>query len=152
MTRTFHHTLRAGYGDTDKSGVVHHAVYLRYLEDARVELLRSLGLDFARLEDEERVSLVVAAASLRYRRPARFDDLLVVEIRVGRLLGASVRLDCRVLRPPPASGAPAPEAPETEPLVEAEITLACVDLDTLRPKRLPFRPTLERWLAEGARG
>ncbi|MDH5490686.1 MAG: acyl-CoA thioesterase [Myxococcales bacterium] len=136
MPRCFRHRLRAGYGDTDKSGVVHHAVYLRYLEDARVAMLRDAALDFRQLEEADRVSLVVARADVRYLRPTFFDDEIDVEIRVEKLRGASLVLDYRVLR--------------GEALLStASITLACIDLDALRPKRIPFRAELERWM-EGA--
>ncbi|NCQ61380.1 MAG: YbgC/FadM family acyl-CoA thioesterase, partial [Myxococcales bacterium] len=86
-SRSHTYQVRAGYGDTDQGGVVHHAVYLRWLEQARVEWLRARGLDFGELERRHRVTLVVANAELSYKRPARFDDILAIETTLVRKLG-----------------------------------------------------------------
>ena len=120
----FTHEVRAGYGDTDQGGIVHHSVYLRWLEEARVEFLRAEGVDYKRLERDGRVGLAVARADLRYVLPARFDDLLTVELEVARARGATIVLDYRIRR-------------DDALLLEATLTLACIDLDRMRPIRLP---------------
>lgn len=124
--RAFVYRVRVGYGDTDQGGVVHHSVYLRWLEQARVELLRARGVVYRDLEYDEALGLPVAEARIRYRKPARFDEELAVETRVGRLSRASIRFDYVVRR-------------GEEVLSEAEITLACVKLPEGRLQRLPDR-------------
>ncbi len=120
----FLHSLRAGYGDTDQSGVVHHAVYLRWLEDARVAFFRERGMDFRDLEHERRIGMAVARAEQRYLLPARFDDALDVEVYVGKLGRAQIRVDYRVWR-------------DDDLLMEAKVTLALIDLVRMRAIRLP---------------
>jgi len=104
-----------GYGDTDQGGVVHHAVYLRWLEHGRTEFLRAHGVDYRTFELDDRMGLPVVKAELRYAKPARFDDELVVETRVGRLSRATIRFDYTIRR-------------GDDRLVDAWITLACVRL------------------------
>ena len=120
----FLHSLRAGYGDTDQSGVVHHAVYLRWLEDARVAFFRERGMDFRDLELERRIGMAVARAEQRYLLPARFDDCLDVEVFIGKLGRAQIRVDYRVWR-------------ESDLLMESKVTLALIDLERMRAIRLP---------------
>ncbi|MBK6579055.1 MAG: YbgC/FadM family acyl-CoA thioesterase [Sandaracinaceae bacterium] len=115
--------LRTGYGDTDQSGVIHHAVYMRYLEDARADYLRARGLNFADLEQRQRIGMAVARATMRFLRPARFDDLLDIEVRV-ETQRATMLFDYRVL------------CGDTL-LLEAQLTLACIDIDKMRAIRLP---------------
>jgi acyl-CoA thioester hydrolase len=116
--------VRAGYGDTDQSGVVHHAVYLRWLEDGRTAYLREAGCDFVDLERRRRVGLAVARAELRYVRPAHFDEELTIETWLGEKRNASFRFDYRVMH-------------GNELLMEASITLACIDLERMRAIRIP---------------
>jgi acyl-CoA thioester hydrolase len=118
------HAVRVGYIDTDRGNVVHHAAYLRWLEHARVEYLRARGLDYRLLELDDQMGLPVVEAKLRYRLPARFDDELAIETRVGRLSRATVRFDYAVMR-------------GEERLVEAEILLACVKLPEGKLMSLP---------------
>jgi len=128
-SRSHVYEVRAGYGDTDQGGVVHHAVYLRWLEQARVEWLRARGLDFGELERQHRVTLVVANAELAYRLPARFDDVLAIRATLIRKMGATLIFEYEV-RCGDAI------------LATAKTRLACVHLDTLRPVRLPFADAL----------
>ncbi|MGF1468058.1 MAG: acyl-CoA thioesterase [Sandaracinaceae bacterium] len=115
----FRWPVRVAYVDTDRGGVVHHGAYLRYLEQARVELLRARGVDYRALEEEHGHALPVAEAFVKYRRPLTFDDRLEVEIWVGICNRAKVRFDSRVWR-------------GGELTTEARITCACVRLDTHR--------------------
>ena len=115
----YRHRVRVQYIDTDQGGVVHHAAYLRVLEQARVELLRAHGIDYRRFELEQKTAIPVAEAHVRYRRPCHFDDVLDVETWVGLINRAKLRFDYRVLR-------------QDELVVTAEITCACVDLTTMR--------------------
>lgn len=92
----FRHRLRVRYGETDQMGVVHHATYLLYFEEGRTGLMRALGRSYADLE-RSGVVLPVAELGIRFRTPARYDEELIVETRVGLLTGVRVRFDYRVL-------------------------------------------------------
>lgn len=115
----FRHPVRVQYVDTDQAGVVHHAAYLRFLEAARVELLRARGVDYRRFEIEAGKGLPVTEVRLRYKKPARFDDALSVEIWVPIVNRAKIRFDSRIWR-------------GDELVSEAEITCACVRFDEMR--------------------
>ena len=92
-------TVRVYYEDTDFSGVVYHANYLRFLERGRTETLRDAGLDHASLfAADPPVALAVARMEIDFRRPARMDDLLDVETRVAAVAGASLTMHQRLLR------------------------------------------------------
>jgi acyl-CoA thioester hydrolase len=116
--------VRVYYQDTDAGGVVFHAQYLAFMERARTELLNGLGVDLARLADEHRVLFLVYELSARYHAPARLNDMLSVSAEVVKMGRASLVFRHRVER-----GA--------ELLVEAEVTLALVDRDRMRPARIP---------------
>ena len=91
-------SLRVRYGDTDQMGFAYYANYLRWFEIGRAEMLRDLGMSYARVEQELEVSLPVLEAACRYHRSARYDDLVVVETAVASLKRASVRFAYRVVR------------------------------------------------------
>jgi acyl-CoA thioester hydrolase len=78
VARTFRTQVRVAYADTDQMGVVYHANYLIWFERGRTEAMRELGLPYAALEARG-VVLPVVEAGVRFRGPARYDDLLVVE-------------------------------------------------------------------------
>ena len=91
--------LRVYYEDTDFSGLVYHASYLRFLERGRTEWLRALGVAQRELhQGEARAAFVVRRMTIDWIRPAHMDDLIVVETRATALSGASATLDQRVLR------------------------------------------------------
>jgi acyl-CoA thioester hydrolase len=115
-------TIRVRYAETDRMGLLHHANYLVYFEQARTEVLRSQGLTYKDLEDQGFL-LVLTKLEVRYKRPARYDDLLSVRTYVERT--TAVRIDHRyeVFR-------------DSELLAEATSTLACVDRDG-QPQALP---------------
>jgi acyl-CoA thioester hydrolase len=115
--------LRVYYEDTDFSGLVYHASYLRFLERGRTEWLRALGVGQRELhEGDEQAAFVVRAMTIDWLRPARMDDLLTVETRAIALSGASATLAQRVAR-------------EDETLAEAKVRIAVVARG--RPVRLP---------------
>ena len=117
--------VRVYYEDTDFSGAVYHANFLKYCERARSECLRLLGVHHRAHWDhvEARIAFVVRRMSCEFHKPARIDDLLEVETRVLEVSGARMELDQRAMR----SG---------EVLFEARVTVAFVDGGG-RPKRLP---------------
>lgn len=75
-------TVRVRYVETDQMGVVYHANYFVWFEVGRVEWCRERGFEYKRMETEDDSFIVVAEAQCRYRRSARFDDLLLVRTRV----------------------------------------------------------------------
>lgn len=89
--------IRVNYADVDRMGVLHHSVYLKYLERAREEYLRRREGAYAALEDAGML-IVVVEANLRYRRPARYDDVLAVTLEMGELRAASIRIAYEVRR------------------------------------------------------
>ena len=90
--------VRVRYAETDQMGIVYHANYLVWFEVGRVELLRSLGLDYKRLEVEEECWIAVVEATVRYKAPARYDDELTIQTRVAGLRGPVVRFGYRIVR------------------------------------------------------
>jgi acyl-CoA thioester hydrolase len=92
--------VRVYYEDTDFSGYVYHANYLKFLERARTELIRELGMDQRAMFDAEGgpTHFVVAGMRISWKRPALMDDLITVETRLGQLRGASVTLEQVILR------------------------------------------------------
>ncbi len=90
--------LRVIYGDTDQMGIVYYGTYLRFFEAARNEFLRAKGLRYRDLEEKHRLLLPVTEAAVQYRRPARYDDLITVEIALAELGRASARFDYRIVR------------------------------------------------------
>jgi tol-pal system-associated acyl-CoA thioesterase len=116
--------VRVYYQDTDAGGVVFHAQYLAFMERARTELLNARGLDLAALADEGRLLFLVHELNARFHAPARLNDMLSVSAEVVKMGRASLVFGHRVER-------------ETELLVEAEVTLAIVHRDRMRPARMP---------------
>jgi acyl-CoA thioester hydrolase len=88
---------RVIFGDTDQMGVVYYANYLRYFEAARAEYLRAQGRSYKDLEAHG-CALPVVEAHCRYRSPARYEDLLAVELEVTELRGASMTFGYAVRR------------------------------------------------------
>jgi len=74
--------IRVRYAETDQMGVVYHSNYFVWFEIGRVELCRQLGFEYKQMETEDDSFIVVAKASCRYKRPARFDDVLTIRTRV----------------------------------------------------------------------
>ncbi len=94
--------IRVYFEDTDAGGVVYHASYVRFCERGRTDFLRLLGVEARELisgeASNEPAAFVVRRMTLDFKRPARMDDLLVVETRVKELGGASVTLNQVVSR------------------------------------------------------
>lgn len=118
--------LRVRYADTDSGGVVYHANYLLYFEQGRTELMRELGIPYRQLEENDGVILAVVDAQLRFRKPARYDDLLTIETRIVALSGARITFEYRAR----LSG-------EGPVLCEATTVLGGMDAQSGRPRRLP---------------
>jgi tol-pal system-associated acyl-CoA thioesterase len=115
--------LRVYIEDTDAGGIVYYVNYLKFMERARTEFMRSLGLDRQAIFNDA-LMFVVGGIALDYRAPARLDEDLHATASVTRLGGASLELWQRVRR-------------GSEVLVEGTVTIACVDPATLKPRRIP---------------
>lgn len=116
--------LRIYYEDTDFSGVVYHANYVRYLERGRSEFIRAIGASHSSLmQGETRVTFMVSALDLRFLRPARIDDHLQVRTTFESVRGARLLARQTVTRGP-------------ELILEAGVENVCVDFQG-RPRRPP---------------
>lgn len=124
----FHWPARVYWEDTDGGGIVYYANYLRFLERARTEWLRSLGYSQQRLARAPGLVFAVVNLTIEYRRPARLDDELTITCEPRADRAATIRFRQEVFR-----GRPGGEPP----LLGAEVLVACVDAHTLKPRRLP---------------
>ena len=111
------------YEDTDLSGMVYHANYLRYMERGRTEFFRMAGISRARLEDEEPTAWTLRRVGIEFLRPARLDDQIAVHSVLTEVSGARIKVLQRV------------KCGETL-LVEGRIE-ACITTLTGKPRRLP---------------
>lgn len=90
--------IRVYYEDTDLAGIVYYANYLKFIERARTEWVRGLGIDQGALQREQGIVFAVRRVEADYLRPARFDDLLCVTTALVEMGGARIVLDQAVLR------------------------------------------------------
>jgi acyl-CoA thioester hydrolase len=91
-------TVRVRYAETDQMGVVYHGNYFTWLEVGRVEWCRQQGFEYKQMEIEDDSFIVVAEAKCRYKRPAKFDDVLTVRTRVTESQRRTVRFGYEILR------------------------------------------------------
>lgn len=122
--------VRVYYEDTDSGGVVYYANYLRFMERARTEWLRSLGFSQEGLRAEQGVVFAVRSVTVDYRLPARLDDELTVSAVLVTQKRASLDFRQEVRR-------------GDELLVSATVRIACIDLERFRPAPIPAQ-ILER--------
>ena len=115
--------IRVYIEDTDAGGIVYYVNYLKFIERARTEYMRSLGLPREEIFNGG-MMFVVAQVAVDYRAPARLDDELQATARLTEMRGASLRLAQAVRR-------------GEEELVSASVQLACVDPTSLAPRRIP---------------
>jgi len=121
-------TYRVIYGDTDQMGVTYYANYLRWFEMGRTELMRQAGMPYNTVEDEG-LFFPVIEVNCRYRHPARFDELVLIETTIGALERVSLRFDYSVYR-----------QCDTRLLASGWTKHACVNRAG-RPSRIPQRYT-----------
>ena len=123
MSNTSETTLRIYYEDTDAAGIVYYANYLRFLERGRTEFLRSLGHDQHALM-QDGIAFAVRSVSIEYLKPAKLDDLLVVETAIASLGKAQLVFVQRIRR-------------NGDLLLDAKIRVACIDPARGRPIAMP---------------
>jgi len=120
----FSATMRIYWEDTDAAGIVFYANYLKFFERARTEWLRGLGFGQEQLRTDAGIAFVVSETRLRYRRPARLDDVIDVSVAVVHLGQASLEIAQEARR-------------AGELLADGTIRIGCVELGTFRPCRIP---------------
>jgi acyl-CoA thioester hydrolase len=118
--------VRIYWEDTDAGGIVFYANYLKFFERARTEWLRSLGIGQRELRETTGGMFVVSETSVRYLRPARLDDELLVTARLQEAGRASLQIVQQAL-----------SKPEGAVLAEGSIRIGWVEAATLRPARIP---------------
>jgi len=141
--KVFSWRTRVYWEDTDAGGVVYYANYLRFMERARTEWLRTLGYCQRDLASNHGVLFAVTRVRIDYRRPARLDDELWVTCEPRNVGAASVSFAQQVTRITAAVAAAdsADSAGAFEPapglLAEADVRIACLDARTFKPARTP---------------
>ncbi|MBI5041194.1 MAG: tol-pal system-associated acyl-CoA thioesterase [Gammaproteobacteria bacterium] len=120
----FRWPVRVYYEDTDSGGVVYYANYLKFMERARTEWLRSLGFEQDRLVRDAGIVFAVTEAELRFLRPGRFNDALTVTARIVERRRASLRFAQAVYR-------------ENELLCEGSVRIASLDAARFSPRPIP---------------
>ena len=115
--------LRVYIEDTDAGGIVYYVNYLKFMERARTEFMRSLGYGKDYIFNHD-LMFVVRDVAVKYRKPAQLDDELLATARVIRVKGASMTMAQRVRR-------------GEEIMAEGDISIACVDRAGLKPRRMP---------------
>ena len=128
----FEFPIRVYWEDTDAGGIVFYANYLKFFERARTEWLRSLGVGQQRLREQTGGMFVVTGAQLKYHRPARLDDELIVTVALEAAGRASLTIVQRALLKPEQMTKQAPLL-----LSEGTIRIGWVGATTMRPARIP---------------
>ena len=116
--------VKVRYAETDQMGVVYHGNYAQYLELARIEWLNDLGISYKKMEDQG-VMLPVYELHLKFKKSAKFDDILRIETRLSGKPGVKIEFDYQILNQ------------EDELLTEAHTTLVFMDIKENKPIRCP---------------
>jgi len=122
--QSFSWPIRVYIEDTDAGGVVFYANYLKYMERARTEALRSIGIELDHWQKDHRRLFLVRSIEVTYHKPAMFNEQLQVHATMQRIKRASL-----VCHQPVYRG--------SDLLVDATVVLACVDADSLTPVAIP---------------
>ena len=120
----FEWNTRVYFEDTDSGGVVYHANYLKFMERARTEWLRSLGLDQIKLKQEDKVMFVVRKIDIQYKIPARFNDELLIQTDCVKTTDYSIMLKQNILR-------------DKQTITEGSVEIVCINSDLFKPVRIP---------------
>jgi len=122
--KIFNWPIRIYYEDTDSGGVVYYANYLKFMERARTEWLRSFSIQQDDLRERFGIIFAVRQVQIDYLLPAKFNDELVVIVKVNKKGKASITFEQTVMR-------------GTELLVKANIKIACLDVNLFKPLPIP---------------
>jgi len=139
--KEFSWPVRVYYEDTDSGGVVYYANYLKFMERARTELLRSLGYQQDRLHQELGILFAVVSATIQYKKPARFNDELNVITSITALGKASIRFKqsiyCEVSHLQPVHHTNGADEKISGLLSEADIKIACLNAKKFTAQSIP---------------
>ena len=124
---TFEWPVRVYYEDTDAQGVVYYANYFRFMERARTEWLRALGVDQQRMHEQDRRIFVVVSTRAEFIVPAQYNDELIVTASLGKLTRASFDIEQNIYR----------ESRDGTLLLRGGVKAAILDADTMKPQRVP---------------
>ena len=119
--------VRVYYEDTDAQGVVYYANYFRFMERARTEWLRSLGVDQVAMHADERRIFVVTETKAEFVLPARFNDMVVVTAELTGLSRATFDIEQNIYR----------DGQDGELLLRGSVRAVCLNADSMRPMRVP---------------
>ena len=120
----FEWSVRVYFEDTDSGGVVYHANYLKFMERARTEWLRTLGLNQIKLKQEDKLMFVVRKIDIQYKIPARFNDELLIQTVCGKTTDYSIMLKQNILR-------------DKQTITEGSVEIVCINSDLFKPVRIP---------------
>ena len=120
----FEWIARVYFEDTDSGGVVYHANYLKFMERARTEWLRTLGLDQTKLKQEDKLMFVVRKINIKYKIPARFNDELIIQTDCVESTDYSIMLKQNILR-------------DNQTITEGNVEIVCINSDLFKPVRIP---------------
>ena len=129
-SKLFTFPVRVYYEDTDAGGVVYHAQYLNFFERCRTEWLRQLGYEQDELRTEQNTLFVVSSLSINYLQPALFNQQLNVTTEVTELDASRLIMKQQIIRQS--------DAGNNEVLAQGSVTLACLDSNKFKPKRIPL--------------
>ena len=124
MNKPFSWAVRVYYEDTDAGGVVFYANYLKYLERARTEYLRALGYEQDELMTNAGVIFAVRSLQIEYINSARFNQMVQVSAKIKNIKKASLEFAQQITH-------------DEQLLVTADVRIACLDVDTMKPKAIP---------------
>jgi len=127
MTEPFEWPVRVYYEDTDAQGVVYYANYFRFMERARTEWLRALGVDQVAMREQERRIFVVTETKAEFVVPARFNDQIVVTARLAGLTRATFDIEQNIYL----------DSLDGTLLLRGGVRAAYLNTDTMRPMRVP---------------
>ena len=127
MTEPFEWPVRVYYEDTDAQGVVYYANYFRFMERARTEWLRALGVDQVAMIEQERRIFVVTETKAEFIVPARFNDKIIVTARLAGLTRATFDIEQNIYL----------DSLDGALVLRGSVRVACLNADTLRPTRVP---------------
>ncbi|MDB4039827.1 tol-pal system-associated acyl-CoA thioesterase [Methylophilaceae bacterium] len=120
----FEWNTRVYFEDTDSGGVVYHANYLKFMERARTEWLRSLGLNQIKLKKEDKMMFIVRKVDIQYKIPARFNDELLIQTDCVKITDYSVLLKQNILR-------------DKQTITEGKVEIVCINSELFKPIRIP---------------
>ena len=127
--KTFSLPIRIYFEDTDSGGVVYHSNYLKVMERARTEWLRSIGIDQRHLKQDSHIMFVVHRIDIQFKLPARFNDDLIVKSELKDIGSSKIEFRQMIYR-------------NDEMLIDASVDIACIDSEKFKPVRIP--PTIKQ--------